>query len=263
MPSISPPLRLATWASIAQATTIQEMLALTSKPGMLSFALGLPEVSLFPAEAFAQSAAQLLVEDPQSLQYGPPSQALKMHIVALMRQRGVECRPEQIFLTTGAQQAMNLLARVLLDTHGAVILEDKVYSGILQAIEPCLPTVYAIPTDPITGLDVDAVEQLLQSGLQPAFLYAMSDGHNPLGVSLNLEKRQRLVALARTYHTPIIEDDAYGMLCYEQNALPPMRALEEQWIFYVGSVIHEAPLQLVSSYAVYGVQQLPLRVQKR
>jgi DNA-binding transcriptional MocR family regulator len=103
MLSISPPLRLASWASVAQATTIQEMLALTSKPGMLSFALGLPEASLFPAEAFAQSAAQLLVENPQSLQYGPPSQALKMHIVALMHQRGVECHPEQVFLTTGAQ----------------------------------------------------------------------------------------------------------------------------------------------------------------
>jgi DNA-binding transcriptional MocR family regulator len=93
------------------------------------------------------------------LKLPPPSQALKMHIVALMHQRGVECRPEQVFLTTGAQQAMNLLARVLLETHGAVILEDKVYSGILQAIEPCLPTVYAVPTDPITGMDVDAVEQ--------------------------------------------------------------------------------------------------------
>jgi len=83
MSSISPPLRLATWANAAQATAIQEMLALTSKPGMLSFALGLPDASLFLAEVFAQSAAQLLVEDPQSLQYGPPSQALKMHIVAL------------------------------------------------------------------------------------------------------------------------------------------------------------------------------------
>ena len=101
MQSNSPPLRLATWASSAQATTIQKMLALTSKPGMLSFALGLPDAALFPAEAFAQSAAQLLIEQPRSLQYGPPSQALKAHIVALMRQRGVACRPEQVFLTTG------------------------------------------------------------------------------------------------------------------------------------------------------------------
>jgi len=226
---------LADWTHQVQRSTIQDMLAVTAQPGILSFALGLPAPELFPTEAYLQVMVQVLVSEPCALQYGPPWQPLKTHIVALMAQRGVVCREEQVFLTTGAQQGMSLLARLLLNSGGPVLLEETIYSGLQQAVEPFQPTLLTVPTDAETGMDVAAVASLLEHQAPPAFIYAISDGHNPLGVSMILEKRRRLVELARHYRVPIIEDDAYGLLWYDKMAIPPMRALEADWVLYLGS----------------------------
>lgn len=226
---------LAGWTRGIQPSTIQQMLAVATRPGILSFALGLPAAELFPSEAYAQATAHVLAANPQALQYGPPWGPLKRHIVTLMAHRGVFCREEQVFLTAGAQQAMSLLARLLLDFRGTILLEETIYSGLLQAVEPLQPTLLTVPTNPETGMDVDAVASLLAGQARPAFIYAISDGHNPLGASLSLEKRRRLVEIASHYHVPILEDDAYGLLRYDGEALPPMRAMNEEWVFYLGS----------------------------
>jgi 2-aminoadipate transaminase len=112
---------LADWAQGIERSALQEMLSTASRPGILSFALGLPAAELFPAEALALAGQRVLASDPRALQYAPPFQPLKAHIVELMAQRGVQCRVEQIFLTAGAQQAMNLLARLLLNRGGQVM----------------------------------------------------------------------------------------------------------------------------------------------
>jgi 2-aminoadipate transaminase len=91
-----------------------------------------------------------------------------------------------------------------------------------------------VGTDLETGMDVDQVEAYLAAGERPAFIYCVTDGHNPLGVSVSLDKRVRLADLARRYQVPVIEDDAYGLLHYDQP-LPPLRALEHRWVFHVGS----------------------------
>jgi 2-aminoadipate transaminase len=226
---------LADWARAIQRSTIQDMLVATAQPGILSFALGLPAPELFPTEAYTQVATQVLSSEPRALQYGLPWQPLKAYIVALMAQRGVLCREEQVFLTTGAQQGMSLLAHLFLNPRAPVLLEETIYSGIQQAIEPFQPTLLTVPTDPHTGMDVEAVATLLEHQRAPRFIYAISDGHNPLGVSMSLEKRRRLVELARDYYVPIIEDDAYGLLWYDNVAIPPLRALEAEWVFYLGS----------------------------
>lgn len=226
---------LASWAQASRQSTIQQLLAVATQPGILSFALGLPAAELFPSAAYARATAHVLATQPSSLQYGMPSEPLKHAIVQLMAQRGVVCSTKQIFITNGAQQGMSLLSRLLLDHHAPVLVEETIYSGILQAVEPLQPQLLTIPTNPETGMDLDALEALLASDYHPAFLYAISDGHNPLGVSLSLQKRQRLVELARRYAVPILEDDAYGFLCYEGESLPPLRALEPDWVFYIGS----------------------------
>jgi 2-aminoadipate transaminase len=151
-----------------------------------------------------------------------------------MRRRGVDCREEQIFLTAGAQQGMSLLSRLLLEPGGSVITEELIYTGFQQVLDPFQPRVLTVSTDAETGMDVDAVEQHLRGGARPSFIYAITDGHNPLSVRLHPSKRARLVELAEQYGVPIIEDDAYGFLCYE-NLLPPLRALSKRWVFYVGS----------------------------
>lgn len=234
-PAKTQEITLASWTRGVKQSTIQQMLTVATQPGILSFALGLPAAELFPSASYAQATALSLATDPHALQYGPPWQPLKRHIVGLMALRGVHCREEQVFLTTGAQQGMSLMARLLLDFQGTILLERTIYSGVLQAVESLQPTLLAVPTDAQTGMDVEAVASLLAGQRRPAFIYAISDGHNPLGISLSQEKRYRLVELARYHHIPILEDDAYGLLSYDREALLPMRALDDQWVFYLGS----------------------------
>lgn len=228
------PLPLAAWARTIRPSTIQAMLGHMARPGIISFALGLPAPELFPVDDYLHAAELLLRSDAGALQYRPQHLPLKEQVVELMARRGVRCAPEQVFLSTGAQQALALLARLFLEPGGTVLCERLVYMGFQQVIEPFRPRVLAVGSDLETGMDVDAVEAHLRAGERPAFIYCITDGHNPLGVSLGLEKRIRLAELARRYRVPVFEDDAYGLLHYG-DALPPLRAMEEEWVFYVGS----------------------------
>ncbi|HEX2643215.1 MAG TPA: PLP-dependent aminotransferase family protein [Thermoanaerobaculia bacterium] len=221
-------------AGAVRLSRLQEVMSLAARPGVLSLAVGMPATDLFPTADMAAAASRCL-DDRRVLQYGPPSRVVQEHIVELMAGRGVRCRPEQIFLTSGAQQAMDLMARLLLDPGGTVLIEETVYDGLQMVIRTYQPRILTVPTSAETGLDVDAVEALLARGERPAFLYVITDGHNPLGGSVSAEKRQRLVELARRHELPILEDDAYGNLHYEANPLPALRALEDRWVFYLGS----------------------------
>jgi 2-aminoadipate transaminase len=206
-------------------------------PGVLSLAADLPAAELFPMSAVAQASARLLAEPVPPELSTTPFQPLKAQIVELMAMRGVRCRPEQIVLTTGVDGALDLLGRLLLDPGSQVLLEETVSDKVRAALptSPISPAILTVSTDPETGIDVDQVEALLAGGARPAFLYAIPEGHNPLGVSLGLEKRLRLVDLARSYEVPILEDDTYGFLSYDGHPEPPLRALDPRWVVYLGS----------------------------
>jgi 2-aminoadipate transaminase len=228
-------LALAEWAKNTSRSALQEMMTEASRPGVISFALGLPAPEFFPAASFAQLAVQVLSDDRKALQYSPQLQPLKRQVRKLMKQRGVSCLEEQIFLTAGAQQGMSLLARLLLNNGSRVITEKFIYLGFQQVLEPFRPEVLTVETEAETGMDVEGVERLLRGGERPAFIYSITDGHNPLSINLSRDKRARLVELAERYHVPIVEDDAYGFLNYGEEASPPLRAFNERWVFYVGS----------------------------
>lgn len=223
------------WARNVERSALQEMMDLCTQPDVISFALGLPATELFPLDDYAQAAIGVLAADPRALQYDPPYAPLKGHVRALMRRRGVECDESQIFLTSGAQQGLSLLARLLLEPGGEVLLEEMTYTGLQQVITPFRPRIHSVPTDPETGMDVEAVGSLLEAGARPSFIYTVTDGHNPLGLGMSASKRRRLVELARRHRVPVIEDDAYGFISYEGSSEPPMRALDDDWVLYVGS----------------------------
>ncbi len=225
---------MAGWTRGLKKSAIAEMLQVMTRPGLISFALGLPAPELFPVDEYLAAMARAL-GDRTSLQYRPPYASLKRHVVRIMARRGVRCTEDQVFLTTAAQQGLSLLASTLLEPGSQVIAEPLVYSGFVQALAPHAPRILKVGTDPETGIDVDAVEAHLASGARPAFIYVITDGHNPVGVSVSREKRVRLVELARRYRVPIVEDDAYGLLSYE-DAIPPMRSMEDRWVLYVGSL---------------------------
>ena len=226
---------LAHWARTMERSVLRQMIGVVSRPNILSFAGGLPAPEYFPRQAYAEAIARVLAEDEEALQYRPPFAPLRRHVVNLMQARGVSCSLEQVFITTGAQQALDVLTRLLLDPGGQVMLEEIVYTGIQQAVAPLRPEILPVPTDLDRGIDVDAVEALLAAGAHPAFLYLIPEAQNPLGVSVAPAKRRRLAALARNYGVPIVEDDPYGFLYYDGEASPPLRAHEPDWVFYVGS----------------------------
>lgn len=228
-------IQYAQWAQAMNRSELYQIMGQLARPNLISFALGLPDTALFPLKAYLNAATAALVRDTAVLQYMAPCRDLKAHIVKLMAQRGVVCTEEQIFLTTGAQQGMSLLARLLLNDKGSVLTEEITYEGIITVVKPFQPTILTVPTDTNTGIDVDGVEALLTGGARPAFLYVMAEGHNPLGSSMPMEKRIRLVELARRYNMPILEDDAYGFLYYQESVLPALRALDERNVFYIGS----------------------------
>ena len=226
-------IKVANWAESLVPSAIQKSVSFSTRPEFTSFALGLPATELLPSSLLLQGIDDKLLDD-FSLQYSPPIQPLKSHIISLMENRGVICNENQIFITTGAQQAMSLLTRLLINNNGTVALEELVYPGFLQAIQPLHPNILSIPTDYTVGIDLNALELALNQGERPSLIYIVADGHNPLGLSLSLEKRKKLVELARSFKVPIIEDDPYGLLYYDQP-LPTLKSLEPEWVIYIGS----------------------------
>ncbi len=238
----APRLPQADWTRGLERSLLRQLVDIVARPGVLSFAGGLPAAELFPAAAYAEALAEVLAEDPWALQYSPVHGPFRHHVAGLMALRGTQVEPESLVVTTGAQQALQVIASLLLNRGGQVMLEPAIYTGIQQAVAPLEPRLLTVPSDLRTGIDVDAVEAHLAGGARPAFLYVIPDGHNPLGVRLSLEKRRRLADLARRYHLPLVEDDPYGFLTYgapdggpATDSLPPLHALAPEWVFYVGS----------------------------
>ena len=214
---------------------LRELALLASQPGILSLAGGFPASELVPRSAYGAALQDVLAGDDDALQYGRPYEPLRERIVELMRERGIGCTPQQVLLTSGAQQALSLVAQLLMVPGSQVLMEEHVYTGLRQAVLPYRPAILTVRTDLDTGMDVDGACAALAGGARPAFVYAIADTHNPCGVRLGHEQRARLAALARRFGVPIVEDDSYGLLHYDQDPLPALRALDPEWVIYVGT----------------------------
>ena len=116
-----------------------------------------------------------------------------------------------------------------------MILEEVVYSGLRQVINPLQPKIHFVKTDLATGMDTDEVEALLEKGIRPPFFYVAPNAQAPIGVSLSKEKRAKLLEIAHRYKVPVIEDDTYGFLTYEHNDERCLKAMSDDWVFYLGS----------------------------
>ncbi len=227
--------RLAKWTADQRRSRLREMVELASRPGVVSLAGGLPDPALFPVDEYRRAVSEALLSDRRNLQYRPPNRRLKEQVAELMTLRGAPCEVDQIVITSGAQQGIDLLARLFLEPGGEVALEAITFPGALQAVTPLRPRLLAISTDLETGLAVDELADLLERGHRPAFLYMIPDAHNPLGVSLSSAVRQRLADLVSSRGLPVIEDDPYGLLAYDGPFAPPLLALAPDWVCYVGS----------------------------
>lgn len=227
--------KYATWAKNIQPSIMQKMLERSNNPNMISFALGLPDPILFPTEEYTVSINNVANSSNKAFQYSPPIDSLKENVVNLMKSRGVSCNKKEILITSGAQQAISLLSVLLLEEKGTVATSSITYPGFLQIITPFSPKVIGVSISADAGLNEYDLEQVFGSSTnRPAFFYIVSSGNNPLGININNKQKELIATLSRKYEVPVIEDDCYGFLSYEANH-PPIKALENDWTFYVGS----------------------------
>ena len=232
-----PSYSLSAAANRLRRSVIRTILPLTTQPGVISFAGGLPAPELLPVKQIQAAIEKALREHgSDALQYRPQYRPLREWIADFMSKLGVECEPEQVFITNGCQQGLSIMARLLLDMGAGVIVEKVAFTGIGQMIAAPGAKPLTVETDLDTGLDVDRVEHLMSDRPRPRMVITVPNYHNPLGVSVSPEKRKRLAEIAARYRVPIVEDDPYVMLRYEGEQLPAVTALTEKgYAFYLGS----------------------------
>lgn len=225
-------------------SAVRELLKLTENPDIISFGGGMPAPEVFPVEEFREACDKVLRDQgAKALQYGPTDgyMPLREMIARHTARYGMEVTPENIIVTSGSQQALDLLGKILINPGDRILAESPTYLGALQAWASYGAEYVTVPMDE-DGMRIDALEEALRSG--PKFIYVLPNFQNPTGVTLSLERRYRLIELADRYGVPIIEDDPYGQLRYEGEHLPSILTLDNQMrasgegASYTGNVIY-------------------------
>jgi 2-aminoadipate transaminase len=217
------------------SSAIREILKVTERPEVISFAGGLPSPDTFPVERLRASAASVLSSMPVgALQYGPTEgyPALREWIAARHSTDSVRLDPADVLVTTGSQQALDLLGKTLIDAHSRVLVETPTYLGALQAFSLFEPDFVSVPTDedgPITS----AMTRELIGGAR--FMYCLPNFQNPTGRRLALARRHELAKLAQEHGLLVLEDDPYGALSYAGDAMPTLLSMMPGNVVYMGS----------------------------
>jgi len=228
------PWRLSSRAEHMNPSVLRELLKVTERPGIISFAGGLPSPRTFPVEEFAQACARVLRDDAQAaLQYaasegyGP----LREWVAASLPW---QVDPGQVLITTGSQQGLDLAAKVLIDTDSRILVETPTYLGALQAFAPMQPQVHSVASDD-EGVDLADLRRVQQAGSPTRFLYVLPNFQNPTGRMMSEARRVALSAAAGELSLPLIEDNPYGELWFDQPPPAPLTARNPQGCLYLGS----------------------------
>ncbi len=216
---------------------IREILKVTEQPGILSMAGGLPSADTFPVEAIREACHKVLTEAPrQALQYAasegfPP---LREWVAEHLRGHGMRLTPDQVLITTGSQQGLDLVGKVLIDAGAPVAVETPTYLGALQAFNPFEPIYTSLASDDDGPLP-QAIQALPQVAPGTRFAYLLPNFQNPSGRVLPEARRAALVAAAQAARVPLVEDNPYGDLWFEQPPPPPLAARWPEGTVYLGS----------------------------
>ncbi|HYZ13911.1 MAG TPA: PLP-dependent aminotransferase family protein [Actinomycetota bacterium] len=225
-------------ASGMTASEVRALFSVASRPDVVSLAGGMPYVQGLPTEHVLEVVESVLVERADvALQYGggQGSPVLRERLARLMAEEDTPADPEDLVVTTGAQQALDLVGKVLLDPGDVVAVEAPAYVGALSAFSVYEPRFLQVDLDD-DGMIVEQLEEALLRGERPKFVYTVPNFHNPAGVTMSRARREQLVALCREARIPIIEDNPYGMLRFDGEPLPTLRSLDRQNVIYLGTV---------------------------
>jgi 2-aminoadipate transaminase len=225
--------QLARRADRLNPSTIREILKLTEQTGIVSLAGGLPSADTFPVAAMQEATARVLRDTPrEALQYAasegyPP---LREWVAAEMRAQGLQADAAQVLITTGSQQGLDLVGKVLIDPGSTVAVESPTYLGALQAFAPYEPEFLAVEGD-----DQGPLPQALEAARGARFVYLLPNFQNPTGRCLSAARRLALVQRARDIGLPIVEDNPYGDLWFDAPPPPPLSAAAGDGAVYLGS----------------------------
>lgn len=217
-----------------QSSFIREILKITQRPEIISFAGGLPSPATFPVERMKAAYDKVLTDNGKvALQYGPTDgfPPLREWIANQLSKEGGTILPEQILMTSGSQQALDLLGKVLIDEGSRVLVETPSYLGALQAFSVYRPEFKSVVTDD-HGLVPSSIKPVAESA---RLLYSLPNFQNPTGRTLSVERRRELVETCAELGLPLIEDDPYGALSYKGEPMPKMVAMNPDGVIYMGS----------------------------
>jgi 2-aminoadipate transaminase len=235
--------RYAQRAKAVKSSAIRELLKFTQRPEVISFAGGLPATEVFPAARFQEACQQVLQTNAHlALQYGATEgyEPLRELIARHINRYGIQARAENVLITSGSQQALDLIGKLLINPGDKVLVEAPTYLGALQAFNIYGADYVAVPSDD-DGLQTESLETPLRLG--PKFMYVLPNFQNPGGTTLAEGRRHELVLLADRFGIPIVEDDPYGQLRYEGEHLTPLVVLDRANLrqdrgYSIGNVIY-------------------------
>ncbi len=238
------PIAFAQRLNQVETSAIRELFKLLGKPGIISFAGGFPDSAMFDVDGIRAASAAALAQEPgAALQYGATEgyQPLREQLAAFMASKGVQSvAPEGLIVTTGSQQALDLVAKTLIDPGDKVIVEAPTFLATIQCFRLYGADLVGAPIDG-DGVQVDRLEQLIAEH-RPKLVYLIPTFGNPSGATLSLERRKKVLELAVKYQTVIVEDDPYGDLYFGEAPPPSLLALSSQvpgsrdWLVHCGSL---------------------------
>jgi 2-aminoadipate transaminase len=229
--------RLAERTARMQSSVIRELLKLTMQPEIISFAGGLPAPDFFPIREFDEACKHVLrTQGEVALQYSPTEgyPPLKVFLAEMMSKYGILVEPENILMTSGSQQGLDLIGKLFVDPDDCIMCSRPTYLGALQAWNAYEASYCSVPLDD-DGILVDELEKELKGGVKPTFVYILPNFHNPAGTTLSGERRVKLVELAREYDLVLVEDDPYGELRYEGEDLTPIFRMAPERTIYMST----------------------------
>jgi len=249
--------RFARRMSAVRPSTIREILKVTEQADIISFAGGLPAPELFPVAEIITATERVLREGgAAALQYGPSEgfAPLRETFAAESRKRGIACSADDILITTGSQQPLDLVSKIFLDAGDCVLTENPTYMAALQAFQSYECRFAAVPTDG-GGLIPEALPELIERE-NPKFLYTIPNFQNPTGVTLTAERRRTLYSIAAHYGLLVVEDDPYGALRYAGENIPPVKSLDTEGIVLYHSTISKTIAPGLRTGWVVGAEEI-------
>jgi 2-aminoadipate transaminase len=227
---------------VMKSSAMRDLMSLTDRPEVISLAGGMPDTSTFPPETYASLMDTVAREAcAKALQYGPTEgfPAAARCIAEVMAAEGMRVDEDELLVTTGGQQVIDLVCKTLVDPGDVVVAEAPTYPGAVPTFSSYQADVVQIPID-AEGMRVDELEETLdrleREGRRPKFVYTIPTFQNPGGVTMSLPRRRRLVQIAHERELLVLEDNPYGLLRYEGEPLPPLYALDGgAFVIYLGT----------------------------